>query len=738
MRSRSVENSTTRVSCTSFSDLLLTNFSSLPDPAKPAINLYYNTPKDGKERQTSLKLLSSFHPEHLMGGFELSVPVQVESPFKIDAAAGLVNQENEKKLYLNGNYLGGNFKYELGFKRKGNEIEPILKLNTEMTYLEGKIIEEKTATGVKYNLKQVKFGRDAYVTVVDGSIEVNGPKVSAALKFQQGANNVNLFGSVGYQQGQLDSDIQLTSPQYPMANGKLAYGLKFTDKNLGNDLTVIWDKDLNTKTNKLEWNQFADWSDKDLFKMKNALSVGKFNAAGHFNGEFGKKILNIDSGLEYSNQKAEFKLDNKYSQKAPHDYDTSIYAAANQKSIKVDMKRDIEGDSSKITNKLELSTGLKFELNGKIGHKFECTDADVSVQAVFVPGPKKDQTKATFILKNTEKEHSATSKVTVGKAEFANWESKLTYGNQMTGSLKGSIGNDIKADGTFQSTDGKGTATITGQLKDRKVKADTQFTIQKPVYEFSTDIFYDFEKDNTKKVHFSTKNNIADSNFNSNNEVELFTERYAFNVDATKEGTFLDGKQKISAEIQLPTGRKLSTAIEREAKMGTKPGNAKFHLTATDELPNKQQRLAIFDMKITDFNPKAGFFDYTGTYKYHTYDNKDLKVQFALKNLKKGHFSTANGLLQVDGTLVPEVTTLTLKLDEYCENHAIYSFNGKYGATGDVDVNGKFYVATKDRPHSHDFTGVLNLPNTKLQKLTITSNGQLTEPADPEGSYVIK
>lgn len=105
-----------------------------------------------------------------MGGFDLSVPLQADSPFKIDAATGFVNQENEKKLYLHGNYLGGSYKYELGFRRKGSEIEPILKFNTDMTYMDGKIIEEKTANGMKYTLKQVKFGRDSYVTVVDGEL----------------------------------------------------------------------------------------------------------------------------------------------------------------------------------------------------------------------------------------------------------------------------------------------------------------------------------------------------------------------------------------------------------------------------------------------------------------------------------------------------------------------------------------------------------------------------------------
>ena len=83
----------------------------ISDPSRPGLNFYYDTPKGGQNRQTSLKLLSSFNPDHFMGGLDLSVPVQADSPLKMDAAAGLVNQENEKKLYLKGNYLGGSFNY---------------------------------------------------------------------------------------------------------------------------------------------------------------------------------------------------------------------------------------------------------------------------------------------------------------------------------------------------------------------------------------------------------------------------------------------------------------------------------------------------------------------------------------------------------------------------------------------------------------------------------------------------
>lgn len=705
---------------------------------KPGINFLYDTPKDGKPRQTHLKFLSSLLPEHFMGGFDLSVPIDVNSPFKLDASAGFFNQENEKKLYIYGHYSDVKYEYELGFKRKGSEIEPILKFNTDLAYIDGKIFEKKTANGVEYQLKQVKFGREGLQTIVDGSIAVDGPKLAANLKFKQGSNNIDFVGTVGYQPGLLESDLQLTSAQIPKANGKLNYGLKYGEKTLANDLSIVWDKDLNSKTNKLAWKQSADWADKELFKMQNGLTLGKFNAAGRLNGEFGKKIMNLDSGLEYNNQKAELKVDNKYSQKAPNDYDTSIYAAANQKSFKLDMKRDIEGETSKIANKLELSTGLRMELNGKVGHKFECTKADVAVNMLFVPGQKKEHTKVQINLKNTDKEHFATSKVVVGNSDFANWESKLTYGTQMVGSLKGSISDAVSADGTFQSNNGKGSATVTATIKDRKVKADTQFNIQKPTYDFATDIFYDFEKDNTKKVHFATRNNIQENSFDSKNDVEIFNEKYGFNVDANKQGTFVNGKQKGGAELTLPTGRKLSISAEREAQMNNEKGNGQFHLTATDELPNKQQRQAVLDMKINDLNAKAGFFDYTASMKYRAYDNKDLKLQLALKNLKKGDFSTAAGSLQIDGTIVPEVTTLNVKLDEYCSNHAIYSLSGKYGKVGDIDMNGKFYVGDETRPHSHDFNGVLNVPNTKFQKLTVSSNGQLTEPANPEGTYIVK
>lgn len=325
-----------------------------------------------------------------------------------------------------------------------------------------------------------------------------------------------------------------------------------------------------------------------------------------------------------------------------------------------------------------------------------------------------------------------------GKNEIASAESKFTYGQEMKGMLKGSVKDVITVDGSFESSRGKGKGEVTATLKDKKVRAESTFTVQKPTFDFAGTFYYDYEKDNNKKISFTTQNKIQPQAIDSKNTVEIFSERYAFNVGASTEGKFPSGKQKANVEVQLPTGRKFSANVDRDVNLQDGKGSGNAHIIATDELPNRQQRQVIVDVKINDISVKERFFDLIYSLKYKNFDNKDMKIALALKNLQKGHFSTANGNLQIDGAFMPHTLTMNVKLDEYCADHAIYSFSSKYGDLGDVDVSGKFYVANKERPHSHEFTGTLNVPNTKLQKIIVNSNGQVSEPADENGVYGLK
>lgn len=704
----------------------------------PSITFYHDTPNGGKPRQTTLKLLSSIKPTHYSVGFELTAPIMT-GPFEISAKVGFVNEENLKKLYGQGGYQKQKYDYEVGFKKQGNEILPILKLNTDMSYVSGKIIESKTPRGVSYALQTIKFGRDDYQTTIDGSISAEGPKLVSKLKFDVGGKKVDLDGSLGYNKGHFDTDVTLKSDNIPSANGKFEYDVKYAEKSFGNDLTLVWGKDLSSKQNRIEWSQMADWSDENC-KFKNEITLGYIDAGAKFNGEFGKKVLNLDASGNYKTSNAELKLDNKYSQKQPHDYETSFYAASNKKSIKIDMSRDIEGESSRVKNKLELSTGLKVEINGKISHKIMYNDCDVALQGTFIPGPKREVTKVTYMVKNTQKGHDGSWKVLVGRNELATGDSKLTYGQDIKGTMKMNVKDTVNVDGTYESKKGKGNIVFNVGLKDRKLHTATQFTIQKPVYDFASDFYYDYEKDNSKKITFSTKNKIQPRSIDSKNILDVFNERYALNFGGSVEGdTIPGGHQKLNFDLQLPTGRKVSTDFDRDfSGLKNGKGNGKVNWKFTDELPNRQQRHGVIDLTINNIDMQNRYFDMVESFKYKDYDNKDYKLQFSIKNLAKGHhFATASATIQSDGALMTHPLTANIKIDEYCKEHAIYSFNSKYGDIGDINVSGKFYTANNERPYSHDFTGKLNVPKSQFKTITVTSSGKISEPVNADGVYTV-
>lgn len=492
-------------------------------------------------------------PTHYSAGFEFSAPIMT-GPFEVKASVGFVNEQSVKKLYATGSYQQQKYDYEIGFKRQGNEIVPILKLNTDLTYISGKIIESRTQKGISYILQTIKFGRDEYLTTVDGSIGIEPPKLISQLKFDIGGKKVDLDGSLAFDKGLFDTDVALKSDHYPTANGKFEFDLKYDQGSFGNDMVLVWGKDLNSKKNRIEWSQSADWSNENC-KVKNELTLGYANAGLKFNGEFGKKVMNLDAAANYDKSTAELKLDNKYSQKQEHDYDTSFYASANKKSIKIDMSREIDGDSSRIKNKLELSTGLKVELNGKISHKINYRDADVSLQGTFVPGPKKETTKVTYMVKNTQKGHDGTWKVITGRNELAGGESKLTYGQEIKGTMKASIKDTVTVDGTYEDKKGNGRLIFNIGLKDKKLRSDTQFTIQKPVYDIASDFYYDYEKDSSKKISIATKNKVQPKSLDSKNSFEIFTERYVLNFGGSAEGNYFQTFtifHQFSTKITLP------------------------------------------------------------------------------------------------------------------------------------------------------------------------------------------
>lgn len=77
--------------------------------------------------------------------------------------------------------------------------------------------------------------------------------------------------------------------------------------------------------------------------------------------------------------------------------------------------------------------------------------------------------------------------------------------------------NLVNGNGEFKSQNNLGDANFIIKLSklDRTIKMDTKFNVVSPTFDITTDVYYDFENDKTKKVHVATKNkfgkNLVDS-----------------------------------------------------------------------------------------------------------------------------------------------------------------------------------------------------------------------------------
>lgn len=79
------------------------------------------------------------------------------------------------------------------------------------------------------------------------------------------------------------------------------------------------------------------------------------------------------------------------------------------------------------------------------------------------------------------------------------------------------VKDTVDGKGTFKSNNGKGDGNllVTLQKVDRKFKIDTTFNIAAPIYDMKTDFYYNFEKENDKKITFDTKNRVQKGSFDS-------------------------------------------------------------------------------------------------------------------------------------------------------------------------------------------------------------------------------
>lgn len=119
----------------------------------------------------------------------------------------------------------------------------------------------------------------------------------------------------------------------------------------------------------------------------------------------------------------------------------------------------------------------------------------------------------------TPKKATSTSKLFAGATELASYDVNVdrTDDKNMNGVFNMKVKDTVDGTGTFKSTNGKGDGNVLITLLkvDRKFKINTTFNIAAPIYDMKTEFFYNFEKENDKKITFDTKNRVTQNSFDS-------------------------------------------------------------------------------------------------------------------------------------------------------------------------------------------------------------------------------
>lgn len=310
-------------------------------------------------------------------------------------------------------------------------------------------------------------------------------------------------------------------------------------------------------------------------------------------------------------------------------------------------------------------------------------------------------------------------------------------GNNRNGELDLNVKNFLTGKGTFKADGGKGEAMLMLDVQkiNRKVKVDSKFNVAAPVYDFLNEFYYDYEKDNTKKITFETKNKMSKQNFNTQNTLDIQSEKYQFNGEGQRDGSIDEGKMNSKFALILPSKREFGAEFEREVNLKAPKATGKARIKLVDTMPDRKFRSVSVDSKLTDGDYKAKLFQYFVIVEYVDLNGKNVVLDTNFKHLPNGHFKVAAAAVTVRGSLLSEVIDLLISADEYCPEHAVYRATAKYGGQLNANINGNYYVGGRGKPGTYEFNAQVNIPNTKIKSIRLQSNAKYLAPQTADGLY---
>lgn len=539
-------------------------------------------------------------------------------------------------------------------------------------------------------------------------------------------------------------NVEFTNTINPVVNFNLKGEVKKQTDKYESSLQLIHGPDLSSKTNKLsisyerenKWKGVRDYSYSEESEISYPL-VG-LNAGYEF--KVSPKTLEYEINVQYNEIKLGSELDLSLSKKHAGDFEIEIAVYGLDNKVKVKSERQVQGDTSIISNELEIND-KKLEVKGKIKHQLKSGNVDIGADLTVVLPSHSTPFKVNSGVKYNPNDYDAHHKVTSGSTVVIDAFIKGNKQGNANGSFKVNIKNYLVVNGQIKATKGVGTADllIDAQKVKQQIKLDSNFKIQPPsVYDIDLTIYPTFGKDNNQLIKISSHNTFEPNSLDSKSNFDVLGKKLELNMNGKKTGNDENGNISGEVEVTLPNELYILGKVNNNRELKNELFNGDG-IISLEYRKNKNTSGRKLSVKATykNTNPHQGLYDVTYVLSADDSNGHNINGDISYKRVKQGEQVVVEFGNKIHGSLIKNTISSALKAT-YDDNKGQLEISSSYGTTSNLKLGGSYNTPGEGKPCSADIHLQLSTANKHLKTLNVELAGSFLRPRNPSERLEIK
>ncbi|ALC48137.1 Rfabg, partial [Drosophila busckii] len=714
--------------------------------------LDYSTPGSKVSHDTSVAFELGTKPR-TYGRLSLDNP-----QYHLGVEAGINNDSNELVLYGQYEQDKDVKKSKIGFTKHGNEYKPLIEIqdkngvtNTINGYrADGKIVVQQTGEKQsRYNFQNFQIvNQNNERIMLNGWADVSPSSLITQLHISPGKQTYQVKTNFKLENGHHEIGLFVNDERSPeniyggsaqMNVNHQAYKLKLSGK------AVTWSIDSSTE---FEFQKADNTNEMSSGKLSHNIKVEQKNKpfiAGKIITIFDVNKFQFDAEAVRDIKIASVNIKYQANQKSVRDYDLVATAKLNKHSIDLLLKCDTNGNMLVVDNSLTTSWGTVLTAKGNLGQRYTPQDVHIDLQGSAQFSGKEKPVQWTLKVLGTPEKTNSELHFHRDNVELVKITSESQHPQDKITSAKIilMVKNLINAKTDFKvAKNGKGELTASIEtLKTEpkhKLEIDTKFHIQTPKYDIDAIAILDGKK----KIHFKTESNVEKLKFSTKNILEANEKKMSFEASGNVKGEWrTNGDIQGTFTLTTIDGRVIDGSINRHWST-----NPKTHLTQgtvdvqiNDQEPEqKKKRSLTVNTKLDRTNLKTHEYSANTQISYTDFNNQKSELKNNMAYLIKGNSKSFEFGIKANSNLIPHPLDVTFVVDEYSGNHAIGRISAKYGAIVDVNLSGNYQTGHDSAPASYELQCNLQLPETKLKNIELSSHGKFIKPTDSSNNYNVE